>query len=87
MKFHSFKSIRPHIIVLLCLFFLSILLAACRSTSSTIDITGEIEPDPIVGEIVTLHIEVISEKFSGDGEIYFQMNDETNFVAGSPEWQ
>ncbi|MAU01186.1 MAG: hypothetical protein CL608_28925 [Anaerolineaceae bacterium] len=40
-----------------------------------------------MGEIVTLRIEVISEKFSGDGEVYFQMNDEINFVAGSPEWQ
>lgn len=87
MRFHSFKSIRQHTIALLCLFSLSILLASCRSASSTIDIIGEIEPDPIVGEIVTLRIEVISEKFSGDGEIYFQMNDEINFVAGSPEWQ
>ncbi|VAW31382.1 hypothetical protein MNBD_CHLOROFLEXI01-4064 [hydrothermal vent metagenome] len=64
---------------------LTLLLTACLT--STIDIKGEIEPEPIVGEIVTLRIEVVSEKFSGDGEISIQMNDEINFVAGGPGWQ
>lgn len=87
MRFHAFKSIQLHLVILLCLFFPLVLLASCRSASSTIDITGEIEPDPIVGEIVTLHIEVISEKFSGDGIIDIRMSDEINFVSSDPSWQ
>ncbi|VAW33782.1 hypothetical protein MNBD_CHLOROFLEXI01-1173 [hydrothermal vent metagenome] len=79
------RQIQHMILGFCCL--LTLLLTACRSVSSTIDVKAEIEPEPIVGEIVTLRIEVVSEKFSGDGEINIQMLGEINFVAGSPEWQ
>ncbi len=52
---------------LLCLALM--LLTACRSASSTIKVEAEIEPEPIVGEIATLRIEAVSQKFSGDGRI------------------
>jgi hypothetical protein len=44
-----------------------LLLTACRS--SHVKVTGEITPEPIVGEIVTLRIEAVSEKYSGEGVI------------------
>ena len=63
-----------------------LLLTACRSASSTIKVKGEITPEPIVGEIVTLKIEALSEKFSGDGAIWITTSDGINLVSGNSEW-
>ena len=78
------RQIRNTILGCFCL--LTLLLTACLS--STIDVKAEIEPEPIVGDIVTLRIEAVSQKFSGNGEISIQMlGGGVNFVAGGPDWQ
>lgn len=45
-----------------------------------------IEPDPIVGEIVTLHIDVLSGKDEADVTIGALLPDEINLVSGDLEW-
>jgi hypothetical protein len=45
-----------------------------------------IRPDPIVGEIVTLHIEVMSGEDEDDVTIGALLPDEINLVAGELEW-
>jgi argininosuccinate lyase len=66
----------------------------------TQDIEDEIEPTLFTGVetavdilhlykavFATLHIEAMSEKFSGDGKMSIQMLGGGNFVAGGPDWQ
>ena len=48
---------------------------------------GEIEPEPIVGQIVTLRIEAVSEKFSDEGLISVQMSDEISVVSLGSDWE
>lgn len=69
---------------LLCLAL--VLLTACRSASSSIKIKGEITPEPIVGQITILHVEVVSEVLSGDGIIAIQLSPGINLVEGELEW-
>jgi len=55
--------------------------------SKTIKVDGEITPDPIVGEIVTLTLEILSPKESGEGIFTLYHNEEINFLEIAPEWQ
>jgi hypothetical protein len=50
-------------------------------------VTAEITPEPIVGQIATLHIEAISEKYSGDGGILIIPGNNINIVDGDLEWR
>lgn len=63
-----------------------LLLRACRSVSSTIKIQGEIAPEPIVGEIATLHIEVISQKYSGEGLISVFPGNNIDIIDSDLKW-
>jgi hypothetical protein len=63
-----------------------VLLTACRSASSTIEVKAEIIPAPVIGEVVTLKIEALSEKFSGDGGIWITTFDGINLVNGNSQW-
>lgn len=87
MRFHSFKSVRPYIIVLMCPVFSLLLLAACRSQAKTVRVEAEVFPEPVVGEIVTLRIEAISPKQGGDSVFTIYFNEEINFLEVAPEWQ
>lgn len=64
---------------------LVLLLAACRK--ETVRIEANVTPEPIVGEIVTLRIEAISEQLSGDGIITIQPSSAINIVSGGEEWR
>lgn len=64
-----------------------ILLTACRSMTWDVSIDANISPPPVVGEIVTLHIEMISPKYGGDGGLVIFHSEEINFLDVGPEWQ
>jgi hypothetical protein len=67
-----------------------LLLTACRSASSHVKVTGEITPEPIVGEIVTLRIEAVSEKYSGEGLILIVPTEGMkgiNIIGDNLEWR
>jgi hypothetical protein len=65
-----------------------LLLTACRS--SHVKVTGEITPEPIVGEIVTLRIEAVSKKYSGEGIIVIVPSERMkgiNIMDDDLEWR
>lgn len=86
MKFKNLKQCLQTAAIWASLGQILILLASCRSLSKTIKVDGEITPDPIVGEIVTLTIETLSPKESGEGVFYLYYNKEINFLEMPPEW-
>lgn len=69
----------------LCLTFAS--LTACTSASLDIQINASISPEPVVGELVTLRIEIISPKFGGNGQLVVFHSEEINFLDIGSEWQ
>lgn len=64
-----------------------ILLAACRSQMKTIRIEAEVSPEPIVGEIATLHIDALSSQCSGDGLLSITPFNNINIIEGELEWR
>lgn len=69
------------------LFLLIIGLNACKRVPPHPVITEAfISPDPIVGEIVTLHIEAVSGKDEHDATIDILLPEEINLVAGDLGW-
>jgi hypothetical protein len=70
-----------------CITIIFILLTACAAPTRHPVITeAYIKPDPVVGEVVTLHIEVLSGKDAADVTIAALLPDEINLVAGDLEW-
>lgn len=74
-------------VILGCLCLLTLLLATCRSQAKAVRVEAEVFPEPVVGEIVTLHIEAISPKQGGDSVFTIYFNEEINFLEVAPEWQ
>lgn len=68
------------------LLMLTLMLTGCPPTDP-MHVRGEIEPKPIVGQIFTLHIDAVSEKFSDDGVITVQMSDEISVVSLGSDWE
>lgn len=63
------------------------ILVACSSRAKSIQITAEITPEPVVGQIATLHIETIAERHSGEGVISIIPFNNINIVDGDLEWR
>ncbi|MCB8990427.1 MAG: hypothetical protein H6664_03655 [Ardenticatenaceae bacterium] len=67
--------------------FALVWLTACNQVPPHPIITDAyISPDPVVGKIVTLHIEVMSGKDAADVTISTLLPDEINLVDGDLEW-
>lgn len=86
MKLKSWKQIAQTGVVLAGFCLALLLLPACRSVSSTVRVNGEIQPEPIVGQIATLRIEAVSQKYSGDGLISIIPFNNINIIEGELEW-
>jgi len=71
---------------ILCLVLL--LLSACTPPRFPIEITAlSISPEPIVGRVVTLHVEAKSDRNEPDARIEITLPAEVSLVKGSLTWK
>ncbi len=67
---------------------LLVLLNACNPPRFPLEITDvSVSPDPIVGQVVTLHVEVTSTRDGPDATILVELPERANLVAGELIWQ
>lgn len=62
-------------------------LFGCRGSHSSVYINDvSITPDPLVGQVVTLRVEVVSEIDAPDASINVVLSDGVNLVSGNLTW-
>lgn len=77
-----------YLLIMLALFSLIFSLASCSSGKSPLRVQAEIYPTPIVGQEVTLHIEMLAEgQDLPDVTLTVELPEGVTFVSGETTWQ
>jgi hypothetical protein len=73
----------------LCLLWLALfMLSACSQPPTPLTIaTVSASPEPVVGQVVTLHIEIMSDSDEPDAAIYVRLPEGVKLVAGDATWK